>query len=320
MNSTLTAVPGIRVGQVTHLEGATGCTVVLCPPGTVGGVDQRGGAPGTRETDLLRPMHHVEEINAVVLSGGSAFGLASADGVMRYLDERGQGYRSGAGYIVPIVSAAIIFDLSVGVQGIRPDAAMGYTACEAASDAPVKQGSVGAGTGSRIGAMMGNAQATKGGLGSACVRLDDELLVAALVVVNAVGDVIDQDGTVLAGLRTAPDSREFVGMLDALKAIARQPEPPARENTVIGVVATNARLNKDQVNKVAQMASAGLARAVKPAHTMFDGDTIFALATGPIEANVSVIGAYAAEVVSEAIRNGVREATTLADVRALRDL
>ena len=318
-NNTITAVPGIQVGHATNLNGGTGCTVVLCPPGTVGGVDQRGGAPGTRETDLLRPLHHVSEVNAIVLSGGSAFGLAAADGAVRYLDERGIGYRSGTGYIVPVVSAAIVFDLPVGEQGIRPDAEMGYAACEAATAEPVAQGTVGAGTGCRVGAMLGNAQATKGGVGTACIEIDEELRVAALVVVNAVGDVLDERGQILAGLRAAPDSREFVGMLNAFQNIARVTQPPGRENTVIGVVATNAQLTKEQTNKVAQMANAGLARAVNPAHTMFDGDTLFALATGDIPANVNTIGAFAAEAVSQAIRNAVREATSLHDVLALRD-
>ncbi len=319
-NNTLTAVPGIRVGHATNLDGGTGCTVILCPPGTVGGVDQRGGAPGTRETDLLRPTHHVEEVNAVLLAGGSAFGLAAADGVMRYLEERGQGYRSGAGYIVPIVSAAILFDLPVGEPGIRPDAAMGYAACNAASDAPVDQGTVGAGTGCRIGAMLGNPQATKGGIGSACVEIDDELKVAALVAVNAFGDVIDSSGQIMAGLRAAPDSREFLGMLAMFRGMARMPRQPQRENTVIGVVATNARLSKDHVNKVAAMASAGLARAINPAHTMFDGDTLFALATGAVEADVSAVGAFAAQAVTDAIRNAVLSATSLGELRAIRDL
>jgi L-aminopeptidase/D-esterase-like protein len=239
---------------------------------------------------------------------------------VRYLESRGEGYRSGSGYIVPIVSAAIVFDLAVGEQGIRPDAVMGYAACEAATTAPVEQGTIGAGTGCRVGAMHGNAQATKGGLGSACIEIDDDLRVAALVVVNAVGDVLDEQGRILAGLRAAPDSLEFVGMLNAFRGIARMTQPPGRENTVIGVVATNARLTKDQTNKVAQMASAGVARSINPTHTLFDGDTLFALATGEIPANVTSVGAYAAEAVSQAIRNAVRFATSLHDVRALRDL
>ena len=314
-NNTLTAVPGIRVGHQTDLDAATGCTVILCPPNTVGGVDQRGGAPGTRETDLLRPLHAVQHVNAVVLSGGSAFGLATADGVMRYLEEQGIGYRTRAGFIVPIVSAAILMDLGVGDGSARPDAAMGYAACAAASSEPVPQGNAGAGTGCRIGAMHGNAFASKGGLGSSAIDLGGGLIVAALCAVNPVGDVIDADGQILAGLRQPPDGNRFEGMLNALRGMARL-DAPASTNTVIGVVATNALLSKEGANKVAQMAHDGLARAINPAHTLYDGDTLFALATGEIPADVSIIGAFAAEAVAEAIRNGVRAATTLAGIRA----
>lgn len=313
-NHTLTVVPGIKVGQVTNLEGATGCTVILCPEGTVGGVDQRGGAPGTRETDLLRPMRLVEHVNAVVLSGGSAYGLATADGVMRYLEERGIGYPV-APFVVPIVPAAILMDLTFGQPGVRPDAAMGYAAAEGASSDPVTQGTVGAGTGCRIGSVMGETLATKGGLGSAAVDLGDGLYVAALIAVNAFGDVVDEDGTVIGGLRNMDGSPGFAGMLPLLRNMAHMPMPGG-SNTVIGVVATNAKLNKEQVNLVAEMAHDGLGRAVRPAHTLFDGDTIFGLATGQIPANVNVVGAFAAEVVAEAIRNGVRAATSLAGVRA----
>ena len=318
-NNTLTAVPGIHVGHFTHLDGATGCTVVICPDGTMGGVDQRGGGPGTRETDLLHPTRGMEQVNAVMLSGGSAFGLATADGAMRYLEEHNIGYKGIPGYVVPIVPTAILFDLPIGQPGIRPDAAMGYAACEAATTESVSQGTVGAGTGCRIGAMMGNDRATKGGIGSACLQIDDELIVAALVAVNAVGDILDEHGQIMAGVRLSPESNEFVSMLDLMRTFSRQQRPDRRENTVIGVVATNARLTKPQVNKVAQMAQDGVARAVNPAHTMYDGDTIFALATGQITANTSVVGAYAAQAVAQAIRNGVRAATSLSGVRAIND-
>ncbi|GAB4531448.1 MAG: P1 family peptidase [Anaerolineae bacterium] len=331
-NNTLTAVPGLRVGHFTHIPGATGVTVVICPPGTVGGVDQRGGAPGTRETDLLRPVHLVETVNAVVLSGGSAYGLASADGVMRYCEDHDIGYLSGTGFLVPIVPAAILMDLPVGERGIRPDAAMGYAACEAATTDPVEQGTVGAGTGCRIGAFRGNERATKGGIGTAAIDLGDGLVVAALVAVNAVGDVVEPDGTIFAGVRLE-EGRGFVGMMNLLHEMVRvtqRPNPPlpmgtdpittgSDSATVIGVVATNAKLNKEQANKVAQMAQNGVAMAVRPAHTMFDGDTMFALATGEIEANVNTIGAFAAEVTAAAIRNGVKAATSLAGVRAWND-
>ena len=314
INDTLTAVPGICVGHSTHLNGATGCTVVLCPDRTVGGVDQRGGAPGTRETDLLHPMHLVQHVNAVVLSGGSAFGLAVADGVMKYLEDQRVGFPVDP-FVVPIVPAAILFDLSIGEPRIRPDAAMGYAACESASNVAVAQGNVGAGTGCSVGRMMGNEFATKGGLGSASVDLGDGLVVAALVAVNALGDVLDEQGQILAGLRMVDGTTGFANTLQAMRMLAYT-SIPGGSSTVIGVVATNAKLNKDYTNKVAQMAHDGLARAIQPAHTLFDGDTIFALATGPIEANVNVIGAYAAEVMAQAIRNGVRAATSLAGIRA----
>ncbi len=318
-NNTLTAVPGIRVGHQTDLDGVTGCTVILCPDGTVGGVDQRGGAPGTRETDLLRPMHLVSTVNAVVLSGGSAYGLASADGVMRWHEEHGIGYRSRGGFIVPIVPAAILMDLGVGSASIRPDAAMGYAACDAATDLPVAQGCVGAGTGCRIGAALGNTFATKGGIGSCAVDLGGGVIIAALVAVNAVGDVLDETGEILAGVRVPPDGSRFANMLELMRTLPPPPATPEATNTVIGVVATNARLTKEEVNKVAQMAQNGIARTVRPAHTMFDGDTLFALATGQTAADVNVVGGYAAEVVAEAVRNGVRAATTLAGIRAWND-
>jgi L-aminopeptidase/D-esterase-like protein len=317
MNQTLTDVPGVRVGHQTHLEGATGCTVVLCPPGTVGGVDQRGGAPGTRETDLLRPMHLVETVNAIVLSGGSAYGLATADGVMRYLEEQQTGFEAGGGFLVPIVPAAILYDLDIGTPGIRPDAVMGYAAAASASTEPVAQGSVGAGAGCRIGMMMGSEFATKGGIGSASIDLGDGLVVAALVAVNAFGDIMDERGAIIAGLRQPPDGSTFAGMMNVMRSMVGMVDMPrSRENTVIGVVATNARLTKEGANKIAQMAHDGLARAVRPAHTLFDGDILFTLATGQIPANVNAIGAFATEAVAEAIRNGVRHATSLAGVRA----
>jgi L-aminopeptidase/D-esterase-like protein len=290
--------------------------VILCPPGTVGGVDQRGGAPGTRETDLLRPMHLVQHVNALLLAGGSAYGLAAADGVMHWLEDRGIGYQAGE-FVVPIVPAAIIFDLSVGQPGIRPTAAMGRAACDSASDTAVTQGCVGAGTGARVGGMLGNAFATKGGLGSHALHFDNGLIVAALAVVNAAGDVLDERGSILGGVRSAPDSHEFPGMLNMLRAQTEVAVPAA--NTVIGVVATNARLTKEQANKVAQMAHDGLARAVNPAHTLFDGDTIFTLATGTVEADMSLVGAFGAEAFAAAIRSAVRSAVTLGGVRAYND-
>lgn len=315
-NDTLTAVPGFRVGHATDEAGLTGCTVVLCPPGTAGGVDQRGGAPGTRETDLLRPMHVVEHVDALVLAGGSAFGLAAADGVMRWCEQAGLGYPTPFGR-VPIVPAAILYDLSIGESGARPTAEMGWAACTSASSAPVAQGCVGAGTGCTIGKLLGPACATKAGIGSAAEHFSSGLVVAALVAVNALGDVVAPDGRILAGLRTAPNSAEFLSTMDVMRAGMNAAAPGA---TVIGVIACNARLSRESVNKVAQMAHDGLARAVSPAHTMADGDTLFALASGEVAADVSLVGAIAAEVTARAIREAVLWASSCGGLPALADL
>jgi L-aminopeptidase/D-esterase-like protein len=310
-NHTLTAIEGIRVGHAHNLDGPTGCTVILCPPNTVGGVDQRGGAPGTRETDLLRPMHMVEHVHAILLAGGSAYGLDAAGGVMRHLEEQGVGHNVGVG-VVPIVPSAIIFDLDLGDPAVRPDAAMGYAACQSASSDPVAEGCVGAGAGAKVGALMGRDFACKSGIGSAVIDLGEGLQVAALFVVNALGDVIGADGQILAGTRLPPEGAQFADAMNIVPMMARV-EMGGAGNTVIGVVATSALLTKDEANKVAQMAHDGLARAVRPAHTMMDGDTIFALATGTAgRANVSVIGALAAEVTAEAIRRAVQTAMPLA--------
>jgi L-aminopeptidase/D-esterase-like protein len=311
-NETLTAVQGIRVGHATDREAITGCTVILCPPQTVGGVDQRGSAPGTRETDLLRPSKLVQHVHAVLLAGGSAYGLAAADGVMRYLEAHGIGYPT-AGGVVPIVPSAILFDLDIGRADRRPDAAMGYAACEAASAEPTLQGSIGAGTGAVVNRMLGLRNATKGGIGSAARQLSDGLIVAALIAVNALGDVLDEQGRIIAGVH---QDGQFLGALNVLQG---QGNPPLT-NTVIGVVATNARLSKEAANAVAAAAQDGVAQAIRPAHTPFDGDTIFALATGQLEANLMLVSALAAEVTAAAIRNAVRHAESLGGVPALRDL
>ncbi len=302
-HNAITDVPGIRVGHATKADAMTGCTVILCPPeGAVGGVDQRGGAPGTRETDLLHPMHLVQRVHAVLLAGGSAFGLEAAGGVVRWLEERDIGFDTLVAK-VPIVPTAILFDLDMGRADIRPDASMGYTACDAAVDGPVAQGSVGAGTGCRSGTIFGPTRASKSGIGTASADLGGGLVVGAIVAVNAFGDVVNPaTGSILAGARalsgegfadTLATMRSFVGKTTLTFA--------GRRSTVIGAVATNARLSKEEANIVAQMAHDGLARAVRPAHTMFDGDTLFSLATGQKRANVNVIGAYAAEVTAEAI-------------------
>lgn len=293
--------------------------MVLCPPGTVGGVDQRGGAPGTRELDALRPMRLVQEVHAVVLAGGSAFGLEAASGVMRWLEERGIGLDVGVAR-VPIVPAMIVFDLGLGRADVRPDAAMGYRACEAASGAPPRQGNAGVGLGCTVGKLLGPGQGMKGGLGTASEALAGGLLVGALVAVNALGDVVDPGtGQIVAGARLPGEGRPRLA--DSVEVLRAEPDrgkrarpaPPSGQdtNTVIGVVATNARLSKEDVNFVAMMAHDGLARTIRPAHTLRDGDTIVALATGEQPADVTAIGALAAEALAQAVLNGVRAAESV---------
>ncbi len=320
----LTDVPGIRVGHHTLAERPTGCTVVLAPEGTVGGVDVRGGAPGTRETDLLDPVNTVEIVNAVVLAGGSAFGLDAASGVVRYLEEQGVGYPVGPVVRVPIVSAAILYDLGVGGDWtVRPGPECGYRAAGGATGGPVESGSVGAGAGATVGKLAGMGRAMKGGVGSASVTLPGGLVVAALVAVNSVGDVIDPaTGRVVAGVRT----EDGTTLADA-RVLLRAGGPSggsAGRNTTIGVVATNARLTKAEAARVALMAQDGYARALYPAHTPGDGDTTFSLATGTLpdsaRASAGQVGALAADVVAAAILDAVRSATPLPGLPTAADL
>jgi L-aminopeptidase/D-esterase-like protein len=317
----LTAVDGVKVGHETLTARPTGCTVVLVERGAVAGVDVRGSAPGTRETDLLNPINTVEQVHAIVLAGGSAFGLDAASGAMRLLEERGIGFDTGAGR-VPIVPAAVLFDLSVGNDAkIRPGADCGYRAAAAASSAPVAEGNVGAGAGATVGKLAGRKRAMKSGVGSAAITLPDGLVVAALVAVNSAGDVIDPaSGQVVAGVRTE-DGR---GLADVRRLVRSGLLPPARlgESTTLGVVATNASLTKAQATKIAQMAHDGLARSISPVHTPIDGDAIFALATGARAepADVLTIGALAADAVAEAVVRAVRAATGIAGYPAARDL
>jgi L-aminopeptidase/D-esterase-like protein len=321
----LTAVGGIKVGHFTLTERPTGCTAILTEAGATAGVDVRGGAPGTRETDLLQPLNMVQQVHAIVLSGGSAFGLDAATGVVRYLEEKGVGFDVGIAK-VPIVPAAILFDLAVGGKpSVRPTADCGYRAAQAANAGPVAEGNVGAGAGATVGKSAGPGRAMKAGTGTASIATADGLVVAALVAVNAVGDIIDPaTGRVVAGVRTADGK----GLADARSIVragelgGRRSPPRPAENTTIGVVATNAVLTKAQAQKVAQMAHDGLARAISPAHTPGDGDTIFALATGTHagEANVGLIGALAAEVMADAILRAASQATGLPGYPAARDL
>jgi L-aminopeptidase/D-esterase-like protein len=295
---TITDIRGIEVGHAQDDQALTGCTVILCRKGAVAGVDVRGGAPGTRETDLLDPVNSVDRVHAVVLAGGSAFGLDAAGGVMQYLQERSIGFQTQAAK-VPIVPAAILYDLSLGRADVWPDAVMGYRAAAAASSKAPAEGNVGAGTGASVGKIRGMKYAMKAGIGTSSMEVDG-LLIGALVAVNAVGDVVDPNtGQMIAGLQSGTT-------LEWMKR--NKPQRPVPSNTVIGVIATNALLTKAQATKVAQMAHDGLARAVQPAHTPFDGDTIFALATGQKQAEVSMVGAFAAEVMSQAILRAVQAA------------
>ena len=308
---SITDVAGLRVGHFTDPRRPTGCTVVLTADGAVAGVDVRGAAPGTRETELLSPLNAVEQVHALVLAGGSAFGLDAASGVMRWLDERGFGLQVGPAR-VPIVPAAILVDLWVGDASIRPDAAAGYAACEAASTEPVAEGNVGAGSGATVGKLFGLQRAMRGGIGSASVTVGG-ITVGALVAVNAIGDVIDPStGQTVAGARTADGS----ALLGTMRALLRGDLPvplQAGSATTLGVVATDAVLTKAQANKMAQMAHDGLARASNPVHTMTDGDTVFALATGASRktAHLTLLGALGAEVMATAVLRAVRAATAL---------
>jgi L-aminopeptidase/D-esterase-like protein len=315
----LTAIPGIRVGHGTDKVGCTGCTVVLCPEGTVGGADIRGSAAGTREMDALSPTHLVPHVHGVLLAGGSAFGLDAAGGVMRYLEEHGIGFDVQVTR-VPIVPAAILFDLRIGDAFTRPDAAMAYAACRQATSGAFAEGSVGAGAGATVGKLFGIARATKSGLGSASLSLPGGLTVGALAVVNAFGDVRDPaTGALVAGAREAPDSRALVDTAAAMRRgiVPRGYKP---ESTTLAVVATNARLTKVEATKVAQMAQHGLVRTVSPVHTTLDGDLVISLATGEVEAETNAVGVAAADAVAEAILRAVKTATSLGGLPAWRDL
>jgi len=320
--SSICDIPGLKVGHYSDARRPTGCTVLLCEQGAVAGVDVRGAAPGTRETDLLAPENTVERVHALLLAGGSAFGLDAAGGVMRWLSERGHGLAVGPAR-VPIVPAAVIFDLWLGdataTPPIAPDAAAGYAACEAASAAAPAQGSVGAGSGATVGKLRGLAHAMKGGIGSACIEVGG-LKVGALVVVNAIGDIVDPaDGRLLAGARG--DDGRPMSMLQAMLRGELPQVPLTGTATTLGIVATNARLDKAGATKLAQMSHDGLARCINPVHTVSDGDVMFALATGEAgPAELRLLGPLAAEVSARAVLRAIRAATGLPGLPAAREL
>jgi len=328
LKNAITDVPGILVGHAQNIDALTGCTIILCEKGAVGGVDQRGGAPGTREVDALHPMHLVNKVHGVMLAGGSAFGLDAASGAMHYLEERGVGFDTRIAK-VPIVPSAILFDLGIGKSDVRPDAAMGYQACQNASSAAPAEGNVGAGTGATVGKIFGPAQCMKSGIGTASLEIGAGVIVGAIAAVNAFGDVIDpSSGQIVAGARSRDVGPLHIGApgyfadtLQVMKSLIGRTALGfgSRGNTVIGVVATNAKLNKEEANKVAQMAHDGLARAIRPAHTMVDGDTIFALATGEHPGDVNIVGAYGAEVFAQAILRAVHSARPVAGIPAISE-
>lgn len=316
LNNAITDVSGIEVGQAQDEDALTGCTVIMCRNGAVAGVDVRGGAPGTRETDLLNPVNLVEKVHAIVLAGGSAFGLEAASGVMRYLEEQAIGFNSGVAK-VPIVPAAILFDLNVGRPDVRPDAEMGYLAASAASTDVPAEGNFGAGAGASVGKILGLKTAMKAGIGTASMAVNG-FVVGAIVAVNSWGDVVNpKNGKILAGARSTNlgllkigSKGYFANTLEMMKTLLERSAVgvETKANTVIGVVATNAKLTKTEATKVAQMAQDGLARTIRPAHTMLDGDTIFALGIGPKKADPSTVGAFAAEVMAQAILRAVQKA------------
>jgi L-aminopeptidase/D-esterase-like protein len=318
LNQTITAIAGLEVGHYTDLEHATGCTVFLCRNGAVGGVDVRGGSPGTRETDLLRPVHRVDEVHAVVLSGGSAFGLDAASGVVAYLESQGIGFKIGS-VVVPIVSSAILFDLGLISADVRPGPEEGRTACLVANSAPMTEGSVGAGTGATVAKLGGADRAVKGGIGSAAITLSTGQTVAAAVAVNAVGGIWDYtNGQLVAGPRRA--SGGFDDPV-ALLLKGRSDAPTGPVNTTIGVVATDAHISKEDTNYLARVSHDGLAMAIRPCHTIRDGDTMFALATGHNQSacDLTALGAAAVEATAQAVLRAVRQATGLGGIPSINE-
>lgn len=315
----ITDIEGIKLGNAQNIEAATGCTVIICEDGAVAGVDVRGGSPGTRETDLLNPVNMIEKINAVMLSGGSAFGLDASSGAMKFLEERGVGFDVGVTK-VPIVCSAVLFDLNIGDYAIRPDKVMGYEACNNAYEGcKFNMGNFGAGTGATVGKILGtdSSHSMKGGLGYYAVQVGD-LKIGAVIAVNCLGDVIDpKNEKIVAG---ALNENQFVNTEKIMIQSYNNKKNLFNGNTTIGVVITNANLTKSQMNKVASMAHNGYGRTMRPAHSIFDGDTIFAMATGNIEADINVVGLLAAEVVEKAVLNGIRKANSAYGYRACKDL
>lgn len=318
MQNSITDIEGIRVGHASDFIGYTGCTVILCERGMVCGLDIRGSASGTRQVDALSINHIVEQVHAILLCGGSSFGLDATSGVMRYLEERGVGFDVGVTRI-PICPTAVIFDLLFGDHRARPTAQMGYEACLNAS-VNVKEGSIGAGTGATVGKLFELPQAMKGGVGTSSIIMPDGLIVGAIVVVNAFGDIIDNiTGKIIAGVRVAPDKMGFADTVKCLKQgfVKKQ---FGLTNTTLAVVATNARFNKKEVTKIAQMAQSGLIKTISPVHTTFDGDLIFAVSAGDMEADINKVGVLSDFVIAESVKRAVKKADGFGIVPAFKDI
>ncbi|MBC8591249.1 P1 family peptidase [Wansuia hejianensis] len=313
----ITDIEGLKVGHSTSIEGATGCTVIICEEGATGGVDVRGAAPGTRETDLLRPENMVDKIHAVVLSGGSAFGLEASCGVMKYLEEQGIGFDVGVTK-VPIVTSAVIFDLNIGNHKIRPGFSFGYEGAKTASATENRQGNIGCGMGATVGKILGPKNAMKSGLGSATISVGD-LKVSAIVSVNSFGDVFDyKTNQQICG----PYDYGKNQMLNTYTIMKKESNVPnfSMRNTTIGVIGTNAILNKGEANKIAQMSHNGFARSINPIHTMLDGDTIFTMATNRVKADINLIGSLGAEVMSQAITNAIYFSEGIEGLYSFKDI
>lgn len=313
----ITDIKGIKIGHAQNTEGGTGCTVIICEAGATAGVDVRGGGPASRETELLRPVNLVEQIHAVMLSGGSAYGLDAGSGAMNYLEEKGVGFDVGVG-VVPIVCGASLFDLVVGDPKCRPDAAMGYEACKNATSEPPAEGNVGAGTGATVGKFLGIERMMKSGLGTYAMQIGD-LIVGAIVAVNALGDIVDVDsGERLAGILTA-DGSGLSNTEEMMYAEYSNSRNVFSGNTTLGCIVTNGKMTKPQATKIASIAHNGYARAIRPVHTMVDGDTIFVLSTGEVEVQLDAVGALAAEVMARAINRATREARPAYGLKASID-
>lgn len=318
MRNSITDVKGLRVGHASNYDGYTGCTVILCEAGATCGIDIRGSASGTRQVDALSISHIVEHVHAILLSGGSSFGLDAATGVMRYLEEKGIGFDVGPTKI-PIVPTAVIFDIFFGDPKVRPTPEMGYEACVNARDT-VEEGSIGVGTGAAVGKLFEISRAMKGGVGTSSIVMPDGLAVASLVVVNAFGDIIDNvTGKIIAGARVSPESLEFANTVESIKkgAVKKQ---FGLVNTTLGVVATNAKFDKKGITKIAQMAQGGLIKTISPVHTTFDGDLVFALATGECEADINLVGVLGEFVIAEAIKRAVKKADGFGILPAFKDI